>query len=55
MGFSMIYHITHSADYLGYLILGGKNREKKQTKTRPNTKLLPVFNGRNNNYSFISL
>ena len=39
----MIYHATQSDDYLLYLILRGK-----KTKTHPNTKFLPIFNGRNN-------
>ena len=39
----MIYQSTHSDDYLWYLIL----QEKQKTKTLPNTKILPIFNGRN--------
>ena len=43
----MMYHATQSDDYLSYLILRRKQNEKK-TKTHPNTKFLPIFNGRNN-------
>ena len=37
----MIYHSTHSDDYLWYPILRGK---LKKTETHPNTKFLPIFN-----------
>ena len=40
----MIYPSTQSNDYLWYPILRGK-----KTKTRPNAKFLPIFNGRNKN------
>ena len=47
-GFNIIYHSTHSDDYLWFLIFR-ENQNEKKTKTHPNTKLLPIFNDRNNN------
>ena len=41
----MICHSTQSDDYLCFLIFHGKQKEK--TNTRPNTKFLPIFIGRN--------
>ena len=43
-GFKMIYQSTQSDDYMWHLILRGKEKIEK----KPNTKFLPIFNGRNN-------
>ena len=43
----MICHSPHSNYYLKYWILLGKQKKEK-TKTHPNTKFLPIFNGRRN-------
>ena len=40
-GFNMIYHSTHSDNYLLYLIL--RENKKKKIKTHSNTKFLPIF------------
>ena len=40
-----MYHSTKVDNFFWYLILRGK--KIKTTKTHPNTKLLPIFNGRN--------
>ena len=44
-GLNIIYHLTHSDDYLCYLILHGKPDEKKNQKKikHPNTKFLNIF------------
>ena len=47
----MTYQSTKSDYYLWYLILRGKKKENK-TKTPPDSKFLPVFNGRNNQIEF---
>ena len=49
-GFNMMYHSTHSDNYLWYLILRGKN---KKTKKKPEYKVLAHFlNGRNESENF---
>ena len=45
----MIYHSMFSDDYLWYLILREKQKEKlKKNTIHPNTKFLLIFNGRSN-------
>ena len=40
----MIYHAAHSDDYLGYLILRGKQKQKKRNKLKhPSTKFFRIF------------
>ena len=50
----MVYHSTFSDDCFWYMILSGKQKRKK-TKTHPNTKFFPIFNGRNNNERFLKI
>ena len=47
----MIYHSIHSDDHLWYQILHGK---QKKTKIHPNTKFLPIFNGRKKKHFFFA-
>ena len=47
-----MYHSTLSDDYLWQRTLPGK---QKKIKTHPNTKILPIFNGRNKNGSEFSI
>ena len=44
----MKYLSSQSDNYLWYLSLRGKQKEK--IKTDPNTNFFPIFNGRNNKY-----
>ena len=47
----MVYNSTQSDELLWYLYLS----EKKSYKINPNTKILPIFNGRNENADCPSL
>ena len=46
----MIYHSAHSDD--NFLVPDFAWKTKEKTKTRPNTKFLPICNGRNNKQYF---
>ena len=46
--FHMIYHSTHSDEFLWYLICVENKKKENKTKIHPNTKFFPFFNVRNN-------
>ena len=50
----MIFLSTHSDYQLLYLVLPEQRKEKrKEAKTHPKTKFIPIFNGESNNCSFL--